>query len=63
MHKKRVTYERNEVTTNSLIQDEKSIVEWCSSIMGEGTGTHEDQSHRKGHVHRYLWEVVDVDRS
>jgi hypothetical protein len=49
--------------TISLIRDEKSIVEWCSSVMGEGTGTHEDQSHNKGHVHRYFWEVVYVDRT
>jgi hypothetical protein len=47
----------------SLIQDVKSIVEWCSSTMGDGTGTHEDQSHMKGHVHRYFWEVVNVYRS
>ena len=50
-------------TTISLIQDVKSIVEWCSSVMGEGKGTREDQSHRKGHVHIYFWEVVDVDQS
>jgi hypothetical protein len=31
----------------SLIQDEKSIVEWCSSVMGEGTRTLEDQLPRK----------------
>jgi hypothetical protein len=50
-------------TTNSLIRYEKSIVEWCSLVMGEGTGTCEDKSHKKGHVHRYFWKVVDVDRS
>jgi hypothetical protein len=31
--------------------------------MGKGTGTHEDQSHRKGHIHRYFWYMVDVDLS
>jgi hypothetical protein len=30
-------------TTTSLIQDEKSIFEWCSSVIGEGIRTHEDQ--------------------
>ena len=50
-------------TNISLIQYEKSIVEWCSLVMGEGTRTCEDQSHMKSHVHRYFWEVVDVDRS
>jgi hypothetical protein len=29
--------------------------------MGEGTRSCEDQSPMKGHVHRYFWEVVDVD--
>jgi hypothetical protein len=46
--------------TTSLIRYVKSIVEWCSSVMGKGIGTREEQSHRKGHVHRYFWEVVDV---
>jgi hypothetical protein len=50
-------------TTISLIQDVKSIVEWCSSVIIEGTRTPEDQSHKKGHVHRYFWEVFDADRS
>jgi hypothetical protein len=50
-------------TTTSLIRDAKSIVEWHSSVMGEGTRTCEDQSHMKGHVLRYFWEVVDVHRS
>jgi hypothetical protein len=50
-------------TTTSLIRDAKSIVEWCSLVMGEGTETHEEQSHRKGHIHRYFGEVVDVDGS
>jgi hypothetical protein len=50
-------------TTTSLIRDEKSIVEWCALVMGGGIRTHEDQSHKKRHVHRYFWEVVDVDRS
>jgi hypothetical protein len=49
-------------TTTSLIRDEKSIVEWCYSIIGEGIRTHEDQSPRKGHVHRYFLEVVNVDK-
>ena len=34
-------------TTTSLIREAKSIVEWCYSVMGEGTRTREDQSHRK----------------
>jgi hypothetical protein len=42
-------------TTTSIIPYEKSIVEWCSSVMGEGTTTHEDQSPRKVQVHRYFW--------
>jgi hypothetical protein len=46
-------------TTTSLIQYVKSIVEWCSSVMGEGIGTHEDQSHGKGQVHRYFWECYN----
>jgi hypothetical protein len=50
-------------TTTSLIRDEKSIVEWRSSVMGEGTRTCEDQSHITRHVPRYFWEVVDVDSS
>jgi hypothetical protein len=50
-------------TATSLIRDVKSIVEWCSSVMGKGTRTRQDQPHRKGHVHSYFWEVVDVDLS
>ena len=50
-------------TNVSIIRDVKSIVEWCSSNMGEGARMQEDQSTRKAHVHRLLWEVVDVDRS
>jgi hypothetical protein len=61
--KRALCREEIKFTTNSLILDAKSIVEWCSSIMGEGTRTCEDQSSRKLHVHRYFWEVVDVDRS
>jgi hypothetical protein len=34
-------------TTTSLNQDAKSIFEWCSLVMGVGTKTCEDQSHRK----------------
>ena len=41
-------------TTTSLIRDAKSIVEWHSSVMGEGTRTREDQSHKKVHLHRYF---------
>jgi len=47
-------------TTTSLIQDAKSIVEWCCLVMVEGTRIREDQLHKKGHVHIYFWEVVDV---
>ena len=50
-------------TTTSLIRDEKSIVAWCSLVMGEGTIAREDQSARKGHVHNCFLEVVDVYRS
>jgi hypothetical protein len=49
------------LTTTSLIRDAKSIVEWCSSLMREGTVTREDQSHKKGHVHGYFLDLVDVD--
>ena len=31
--------------------------------MGQGARRQEDQSSQKAHVHRYFWEVVDVDRS
>jgi hypothetical protein len=31
-------------TTISFIRDEKSIVEWCSLVMAEGTKNNEDQS-------------------
>ena len=50
-------------TNVSIIQDAKSIIEWCSSTMGEGARMQEDQSTRKAHVHRLFWEVVDVNRS
>jgi hypothetical protein len=58
LHRKEMKF-----TTTSLIQDAKSIVEWFSSVMGEGTRNREDQSPRKGHVHGYFLEVVDVYRS
>ena len=50
-------------TNFSVIYDSKSIVEWCSSTVGEGARMQEDQSTRKSHVCRFFWEVVDVDRS
>jgi hypothetical protein len=50
-------------TNVSIIRDAKSIVEWCSSTMGEGARMQEDQSTRKAHVPRFFWEVVDVNRS
>jgi hypothetical protein len=56
LHRKEMKF-----TTTSLIRYVKSIVKWGSSVMGEGTITREDQSHMKGHAHRYFWEVVDVD--
>ena len=31
--------------------------------MGWGDRREEEQSSQKSHVHRYFWEVVDVDRS
>ena len=31
--------------------------------MGQGARRKEDQSSQKEHVHRYFWEVVDVDQS
>jgi hypothetical protein len=62
MHKKNLCRKEMKFTTTSLIRDEKSIIEWCSSIMGEGTGSHEDQSHKKGNIHRYFLEVVNVDQ-
>jgi hypothetical protein len=49
-------------TTNSIIQDAKYIVEWCSLVMEEGPRSKEDQSSRKGHVQRYFCEVVNVDQ-
>ena len=51
------------ITTISLIQDSKTIIASCSSVMGHGDRRHEDQSSQKAHVHRYFLEVVDVDRS
>ena len=50
-------------TTISLIQDAKTIVAWGPSIMGQGAKTKENQSYHKAHVHRYFWEVVNVDPS
>ena len=32
-------------------------------MMGQGARRKEDQSSQKEHVHRYFWEVVDVDQS
>ena len=58
LHRKEMKF-----TNVSIIQDAKSIVEWCSLTMGEGARMQEDQSTRKAHVHRFFWEVVDVDRS
>ena len=49
--------------TISLISDAKTIVAWFSSVMGKGDRGKEDQSSQKAHVHRYFWEMVDVDRS
>ena len=50
-------------TTILLIRDAKTIVSWCSSVMGQRARRQEDQSSQKAHLHRYFWEVVDVDRS
>ena len=50
-------------TTISFIWDAKTIVAWCSPVMGQGARRQEEQSSQKAHVHRYFWEVVDVDRS
>ena len=50
-------------TTILLIRDENTIVAWCCSVMGQGAIRKEDQSSQKAHVHRYFWEVFDVDRS
>ena len=50
-------------TTISLMWDAKTIVAWCSSVMGQGARRKEDQSSQKAQVHRYFWEVVDVDLS
>ena len=47
--------------TISLIRDAKTIVAWCSSVMGQGARRQEDQSSQKSHVHKYFWEVVYVD--
>ena len=49
-------------TNVSLVRYEKSIVEWCSSVMGEEARMREDKFTRKKHVRRFFWEVVDVDR-
>ena len=48
-------------TTISLIRDAKTIVAWCSSVMGQGARRQEDQSSQKAHVHKYFWDVVYVD--
>ena len=50
-------------TTITLIPDANTIVAWCSSVIGQGARRREEQSSQKEHVHRYFWEVVDVDRS
>ena len=52
-----------EFTTISLIQDAKNIVTLCSLVMGNKARRKEYQSSQKAHVHRYFWEVVDVDQS
>ena len=59
----KTTLRRQEITNAFIIRDAKSIVEWCSSTMGEGEIMQEDQSTRKAHVRIFFWEVVDVDRS
>ena len=56
LHRKEMKF-----TTISLIQDSKTIIAWCSSVMGQGDRRHEDQSSQKANVHRYFLEVVDVD--
>ena len=48
------------ITTISLIQDSKTIIAWCSLVIGHGGRRHEDQSSQKAHVHRYFLKVVDV---
>ena len=50
-------------TTIFLIRDAKNVVAWYSSVMWWGAKMKEYQSSQKAHVHRYFWEVVDVDRS
>ena len=50
-------------TTILLIWDAKTIIALCSSVMGQGHRRQEHQSSQKTYVHRYVWEVVDVDRS
>ena len=57
LHRKEMKF-----TTISLIQDAKTIVAWCSAMMGQGGRRKEYQSSQKAHVHRYFWEVVNVDR-
>ena len=54
--------EELKLSTESTIRDAHSIVSWCTSIMGEGSIV-QIESTRKRHVHRFFWEVVDVDRS
>ena len=58
LHRKEMKF-----TTISLIQDAKTIITWCSSVLGKGARRQDDQSSQKARVHRYFWEVVDVDRS
>ena len=50
------------LTAISLIQDAKTIVTWCSLVMGNKARRKEYQSFQKAHVHRYFWEVFDVDQ-
>ena len=61
----KTTLRRKEMksTNISLIRDAKTIVAWCSSVMGQGARRKEDQSSQKSHVHRYFLEVVDVEQS
>ena len=47
-------------TTIKVIQDAKTIIAWCSLVMGQGARRKEYQSSQKAHVHKYFWEVVDV---
>ena len=49
-------------TNVSIIWDAKSIVEWCSSTMGEGARMQEDQSTRKAHVRRFFCKNIKGTR-